>query len=123
MAPKSQRQKSLERDGYRHLEFRPQTDCREPYLKGMGRVRVSDVVYWVRTNQRPPEALAREWGLPLEAIEEALRWADDHPQILTEEAKREWADFLRWVRRTGYLKWVQAIRGELPKLPFQARKR
>jgi len=89
----------------------------------MGRVRVSDVVYWVRTNQRPPEALAREWGLPLKAIEEALRWADDHPQILTEEAKREWADFLRWARRTGYLKRFQAIRGELPKLPFQARKR
>ncbi len=119
MPQKPKEQALLERDGYRFLEFRPETGSKEPYLKGTGRIRVSDVFYWVRTNKKSPKKLAAQWEVPVEAIHEALRWADEHYEVLREEAKRAWEDFLKWAKKTGYLERVRSIRGKLPPLPFQ----
>lgn len=119
MSKKSRRQILLEREGYRFLEFRTETKSKEPYIKGTGRIRVSDVFYWVRTNKKSPKKLAVWWQVPVEAIYEALRWADENREVLRQEAKKEWKDFLKWAHQTGYLERVRLVRGKLPPLPFQ----
>ena len=79
---------------YQHLEARPGSNYRQLFLKGR-RIRTA-IVYEAVHGPDPysPEEFAREYGVPLEAVREALDYAANNLPLIEAERDRE-ADDVR----------------------------
>ena len=77
---------------YMHLEPRPGSNYRQLFLKGR-RIRAA-VVYEAVHGPDPytPEEFARDYGVPMEAVREALDYVADHLPLIESERDREAAD-------------------------------
>src|SRR3954451_20115809 len=77
---------------YQHLEPRPGSSYRQLFLKGR-RIRAA-VVHEAVHGPDPytPEEFAREYGVPLEAVTEALDYVANHLPLIQSERDREAAD-------------------------------
>ena len=77
---------------YQHLEPRPGSSYRQLFVKGR-RIRAA-VVYEAVHGPDPytPEAFAREYGVPLEAVREALDYVASNLSLIELEREREAAD-------------------------------
>lgn len=77
---------------YEHLEPRPGSSYRQLFLKGR-RIRAA-VVYEAVHGPDPytPEEFAREYGVPLDAVHEALDYAARNLSLIEAERDREAAD-------------------------------
>src|SRR3954464_3443618 len=77
---------------YRHLEPRPSSSYRQLFLKGR-RIRAA-VVHEAVHGPDPytPEEFARDYGVPLEAVREALDYAAENLPLIEAERDREAAD-------------------------------
>ena len=77
---------------YQHLEPRPGSSYRQLFLKGR-RIRAA-VVYEAVHGPDPytPEEFAREYGVPLEAVREALDYVASNLSLIEAEREREAAD-------------------------------
>jgi uncharacterized protein (DUF433 family) len=77
---------------YQHLELRPGSHYRQMFLKGR-RIRAA-VVHEAVHGPDPytPEEFAREYGVPLEAVREALDYVANNRSLIEAERDREAAD-------------------------------
>jgi uncharacterized protein (DUF433 family) len=77
---------------YQHLEPRPGSNYRQLFLKGR-RIRTA-VVYEAVHGPDPytPEEFARDYGVPLEAVREALDYVARNLPLIEAERDREAAD-------------------------------
>ena len=77
---------------YQHLEPRPGSNYRQLFLKGR-RIRAA-VVYEAVHGPDPytPEEFARDYGVPLEAVREALDYVANNLPLIEAERDREAAD-------------------------------
>jgi len=77
---------------YQHLEPRPGSNYRQLFLKGR-RIRAA-VVYEAVHGPDPytPEEFARDYGVPLEAVREALDYVANNLPLIESERDREAAD-------------------------------
>lgn len=77
---------------YEHLEPRPGSSYRQLFLKGR-RIRAA-VVHEAVYGPDPftPEEFARDYGVPLEAVREALDYVASHLPLIEAERDREAAD-------------------------------
>jgi uncharacterized protein (DUF433 family) len=77
---------------YQHLEPRPGSNYRQLFLKGR-RIRAA-VVYEAVHGPDPytPEEFARDYGVPLEAVREALDYLAINLPLIESERDREAAD-------------------------------
>jgi uncharacterized protein (DUF433 family) len=77
---------------YQHLEPRPGSNYRQLFLKGR-RIRAA-VVHEAVHGPDPytPEEFAREYGVPLEAVREALDYVENHRSLIEADRDREAAD-------------------------------
>ena len=82
----------LDRRTYQHLEPRPGSNYRQLFLKGR-RIRAA-VVYEAVHGPDPytPEEFARDYGVPLEAVREALDYVANNLPLIEAERDREAAD-------------------------------
>jgi uncharacterized protein (DUF433 family) len=72
---------SDDEETYQYLERRAHSWRREPVFKGRT-MTVSHVVYGMRANQLSIEAAAEDFGLPVEAIREALTYYERHRELI-----------------------------------------
>ena len=74
-----------------------------------GRIR-AEVLYreTVGTEPLTPEEVAREYNVPLEAVQEAIDYCVKNKELLDEERAREEA----WIHATGHDKWPYAPRDD-----------
>jgi hypothetical protein len=75
-------------DGWKYLVARPHPWRRQLYVKGR-KLRASTVWMDMQTNEMTVEEAADDWALPLEAIEEIIRYCGSHQQLLAMEAEEE----------------------------------
>ena len=77
---------------YRHLEPRPGSNYRQLFLKGR-RIRAA-VVHEAVHGPDPytPEEFARDYGVPPEAVREALDYVAENRALIEAERDREAAD-------------------------------
>jgi uncharacterized protein (DUF433 family) len=77
---------------YQHLESRPGSNYRQIFLEGR-RIRAA-VVHEAVHGPDPytPEEFAREYGVPLEAVREALDYVANNLPLIESERDREAAD-------------------------------
>ena len=77
---------------FQHLERRPGSSYRQLFLKGR-RIRAA-VVHEAVHGPDPytPEEFAREYGVPLEAVREALDYVANNLPLIEAERDREAAD-------------------------------
>jgi uncharacterized protein (DUF433 family) len=81
---------------YEYLEQRPHRWRKQLFLKGRN-MAVVHLVYSMRTNNVSPEEAVNEFGLPLEQIQEALRYYELHRDLIEAEQQEE-----RWrLKRAG----------------------
>src|SRR5579871_5490327 len=79
---------SLQADGWTYLVSRPHPWRRQLYVKGR-KLRAFTVWTGMLVNQMTPEEAAENWDLPLEAIEEIIRYCESHKDLLGMEADEE----------------------------------
>jgi uncharacterized protein (DUF433 family) len=74
---------------YQYLEPRPRSHYRQLWVKGR-HIR-AEVLYrcTVGTEPRTPEEVAQDYGLPLEAVQEAIAYAIRNEKLLAAERARE----------------------------------
>jgi uncharacterized protein (DUF433 family) len=75
-------------EGRGHLVYRRHPWRRQPYLKGRN-MTVRQLLGTVRANRWDEEQAARDLDLPVEAVREALRYADENRELLDFEAAYE----------------------------------
>lgn len=77
---------------YSHLETRPGSNYRQPFLKGR-RIRVVVMYQAVHDAEEPrtPEEVARDFEVPLEAVLEALDYVERNPEVIRDDWEREGA--------------------------------
>src|SRR5262245_23778831 len=82
---------------YKVVEARPGSNYRQLFIKGR-KIR-AEVIYreTVGLEPRTPEEVARGFGIPLEAVHEAIHYATHNEPLLREERDQE----LEWIRRRG----------------------
>jgi len=77
---------------YQHLEPRPGSSYRQLFLKGR-RIRVAVVYEAIHSlDAYTPEEFAREYGVPLDAVREALGYVEKNLPLIEAERSREAAD-------------------------------
>jgi uncharacterized protein (DUF433 family) len=100
----------VERIEYKYLKPKRGSNYRQLFV---GRIR-AEILYreTVGSEPRTPEEVAREYGLPVEAVLEAIDYCrrDDVQQLLNAERAREEA----WIKATGRDKWPYAPRDYEP---------
>lgn len=76
-----------------------------------GRIR-AEILYRETVGPEPmtPEEVGREYGVPVEAVREAIDYCVKNKDLLDEERAREEA----WIRATGHDKWPYAPRDYKP---------
>lgn len=91
---------------WQHLVARPHPWRRQLHLKGRN-LTVRQLLGTVKANKLSPEQAARDLDLPVEAVEEALRYAADNKQLLDDEAAHERV----LLRQKGYGLGARAVPG------------
>lgn len=96
-----------ERVEYRHLMVKPGSNYRQLFVHG--RIR-AEILYRETVGPEPltPEQVASEYGLPVEAVEEAIDYCNrpEVQQLLNDERARESAR----IKTAGRDKWPYAPR-------------
>jgi uncharacterized protein (DUF433 family) len=72
------------------LEPRPKSFCRQLFIKGT-RIR-AEVIFGLHVNEvepMTPEAIAAEYSLPLEAVQEAIAYCQCNPPEIERDLRRE----------------------------------
>ena len=72
---------------WKHLEPRPRSSYKQLFVKGT-RITARSLYGWYMSDEDPltPEQLAAEFGLPLEAVQEAIAYCrSDPPEIEAED--------------------------------------
>ncbi len=92
---------------YHFLKPKPGSNYRQLFVNG--RIR-AEVLYRETIGAEPltPEQVAREYGLPVEAVEEAIDYCEHNPELLAEERRRE----DERIKRAGRDKWPFAPRAD-----------
>lgn len=92
-----------ERVAYKYLKPKPGSNYRQLFVKG--RIR-AEVLYRETVGSEPlaPEEVAREYGLPVEAVREAIDYCHRHQDLLDEDRSREEAR----IKAAGRDKWPYA---------------
>jgi hypothetical protein len=75
-------------EGWKYLVARPHTWRRQLYVKGR-KLRASTVWSDLLVNQMTPEDAADDWNLPLEAVEEIIRYCESNQALLAMESDEE----------------------------------
>ncbi len=78
----------VETDAWTYLVSRPHPWRRQLYVKGR-RLRAYDVWMDMQVNEDTPEEAAQNWDLPLEAIDDIVRYCESHRDLLALEADEE----------------------------------
>ncbi len=74
---------------YQYLEARPGSNYRQLFLKGR-RIRAVVMYNAVRgSDPRTPEEVARDFGVPLEAVIEAVDYVERNPTVIQGDWERE----------------------------------
>jgi uncharacterized protein (DUF433 family) len=77
-----------EQNSYRYLEWRPHRWRKTPYIKGR-RIWVWHLLEQMWANNMTPEEIAQDFGLPVEAVYEALDYYEKHRELLEAEVEEE----------------------------------
>jgi hypothetical protein len=74
---------------YKHLEPRPESGAKQLFVKG--RKFPADMLYGQVVGEDPltPEELAESWGLPLEAVLEAVEYSEANLDLIHKERAEE----------------------------------
>ncbi len=85
---------------YKYLKPKPGSNYRQLFVNG--RIRAENL-YRQTAGLEPltPEEVAREYGLPIEAVVEAIDYCRHHQELLNEERARETAR----IKSAGRDKW------------------
>jgi hypothetical protein len=97
-----------EQTDYKYLQpKRGGSNYRQLFVNG--RIR-AEVLYRETVGREPlsPEEVAREYNLPVGAVQEAIDYCLKNPELLPEERAREEA----WIRATGHDQWPYAPRNQ-----------
>jgi hypothetical protein len=88
MATRAKQRKSNAVTEWEYLEARPHAWRRQLYVKGR---KLPAFIVWsdMETNGMTPEEAADNWDLPLEAIDEIVRYCEEHRELLVAEAEEE----------------------------------
>jgi uncharacterized protein (DUF433 family) len=86
-----------EEQSYPHLERRPGSLYRQPFIKGT-RIRAEILYGFTHTTQdeegvyegQTAEQLAADYGLPVEAVREAIDWCEKHWDLVVADHDREY---------------------------------
>lgn len=75
---------------YRYLAPNPKSFYRQLFVKGT-RIRARAIYGYYANEEEPmtPAVIAREFGLPLEAVHEAIAYCESNPPELLEDYRRE----------------------------------
>jgi uncharacterized protein (DUF433 family) len=79
-----------EQKEWTHLERRPRSFYKQLFIKG-GRIR-AEILYGAFMNAkspRTPEEIAADYGLPLEAVREAIAYCQTDPPEIRDDHRRE----------------------------------
>jgi uncharacterized protein (DUF433 family) len=79
---------SEQQNSYRYLEWRPHRWRKTPYIKGR-RIWVWHVIWQMKANNMTPEEIAQDFGLPVEAVYEALDYYEKNRELLEAEVEEE----------------------------------
>src|SRR5262245_32419922 len=92
---------------YKYLQPKQNSNYRQLFV--LGRIR-AEVLYRETIGREPltAEEVAREYGLPVEAVQEAIDYCTRHQALLDEERAREEA----WIRASGHDRWPYAPRNQ-----------
>jgi uncharacterized protein (DUF433 family) len=74
--------------GWRHLVYRPHPRRHQLSVRGRN-LTVRQLVGSIKANTLNPQEAAENYDLPVEAIEEALRYAEENRELLELEARQE----------------------------------
>lgn len=86
---------------YIHLEPRPKSNYRQLFVKGR-RVR-AEVLYraTIGPDAQPPENVAADFHVPLEAVLESIDYATSNKQLLDAERAQEERKYQDFLKRRG----------------------
>jgi uncharacterized protein (DUF433 family) len=73
---------------YKYLASRPDSWRKQLYVRGR-RLRASNVHIAMLVNKMTPQEAADDWDLPLEAVEEIIRYCEANEPLITAEAEFE----------------------------------
>ncbi len=73
---------------YRYLEARPHPWRKQLWIKGR-RIMVWRLLTWMWVTGQSPEEVAADFGLPVEAVYEALDYYEKNKELLHAEAQEE----------------------------------
>ena len=75
---------------WKYLEPRPGSFYRQLFIKGR-RIRARTLYGWYMSEEDPwtPEQIAREFSLPLEAVQEAIAYCASNPPEIEQDFRRE----------------------------------
>jgi hypothetical protein len=98
-----------ERSAYRYLQPKPGSNYRQLFVNG--RIR-AEILYRETVGPEPltPEEVAREYGLPIDAVLEAIDYCLHNQELLDEERVRETAR----IKAAGRDRWPYAPRDSRP---------
>lgn len=74
--------------GWKYLASRPESWKRQLFVKGR-RLTAANVWFDMFANQQTPQEAAENWNLPLEAIEEIIRYCEANEDVIGTEADEE----------------------------------
>ncbi len=96
---------------YRYLQ--PKRESRYRQLLVNGRI-MAEVIYRLTVGSEPltPEQVASEYGLPVDAVHEAIDYCQRHPDVLDADRKRE----TEFIKHDGRDRWPHAPRDYQPDL-------
>jgi uncharacterized protein (DUF433 family) len=82
---------------YKYLEPRPGSNYRQLFVKGR-KIR-AEILYRLTVNSEPqtPEQVAEDYGLPVEAVREAIDYSLHNEELLRKEREQE----LEYIRTHG----------------------
>jgi uncharacterized protein (DUF433 family) len=75
---------------WRHLEAHPKSFYRQLFVKGTRiRARILYGYFMSEEEPRTPEQIAEDYGLPLEAVQEAIAYCQSNPKEIEDDFRRE----------------------------------
>ena len=101
------------RGHYRYLTERPETGRHQLYLTGRN-MTVGQLVYTMRANELDAETAAKDLGLPVEQVKEALAYHETHRDLIESEAEEERRSLPehKVVRVEVPEEWLQDLEGD-----------
>jgi uncharacterized protein (DUF433 family) len=75
-------------EGFPHLEHRPKSWRRQPYLKGRN-LPVGKLIWKMRVAGHTPETAAEDYEIPVEQIREAVAYYERHRDVVDQDEADE----------------------------------